>query len=120
MFSCCVEDKGGDTSLSCAHPMVHRTSCELAPSVYSIVGSPGYTTMAENLLAFDEIGGLPRSLQLSRLDEGQGIEGTFRLHGANGMTHAERSTTKPSLGGLKREKCLMTITMIQYHVSPLA
>ena len=42
----------------------------------------GYKTMAENLVAFDKISCLPRTLQLSRLDEGQGIEAAFQLHKA--------------------------------------
>jgi hypothetical protein len=42
----------------------------------------GYKTMAENLEAFDKIGCLPNRLQLTQLDEGQGIEMVFRLHEA--------------------------------------
>ena len=42
----------------------------------------GYKTMAENLVVFDRTGCLPSVLQLSRLDEGHGIEATFRLHQA--------------------------------------
>ena len=34
----------------------------------------GYHSLAENLAKFDELGKLPRNLQLSRIDEGQGIE----------------------------------------------
>ncbi len=32
----------------------------------------GYQSLAENLAKFDALGKLPRSLQLSRIDEGQG------------------------------------------------
>ncbi len=39
----------------------------------------GYKTIAEYLEAFDKIGCLPRTLNLSRLDEGEGIEAAFRL-----------------------------------------
>ena len=33
-----------------------------------------YKALAENLMKFDELGTLPRTLQLDRIDEGQGIE----------------------------------------------
>lgn len=42
----------------------------------------GYKTLAENLTAFDKIDCLPKTLNLSQLDEGEGIEETFRLHNA--------------------------------------
>ena len=38
----------------------------------------GFKTIAENLQAFHKISCLPRSLQLSRLDDGEGIEAAFR------------------------------------------
>lgn len=34
----------------------------------------GYQSLADNLAKFDELGKLPRTLQLDRIDEGQGIE----------------------------------------------
>ena len=34
----------------------------------------GYQSLAENLVTFDELGKLPRTLQLDRMDEGQGID----------------------------------------------
>ena len=34
----------------------------------------GYKSLAENLFKFNELGKLPKSLQLNRIDEGQGIE----------------------------------------------
>ena len=42
----------------------------------------GYTTMAANLVKFDELGKLPRTVQLKRLDEGQGVEATMVAHQA--------------------------------------
>ena len=42
----------------------------------------GYTTMAANLVKFDELGKLPRTVQLQRLDEGQGVEATMVAHQA--------------------------------------
>ena len=42
----------------------------------------GYTTMAANLVKFDELGELPRTVQLQRLDEGQGVEATMVAHQA--------------------------------------
>ena len=42
----------------------------------------GYTTMAANLVKFDELRKLPRTVQLQRLDEGQGVEATMVAHQA--------------------------------------
>ena len=42
----------------------------------------GYTTMAANFVKFDELGKLPRTVQLQRLDEGQGVEATIVTHQA--------------------------------------
>ena len=42
----------------------------------------GYTTMAANLVKFDELGKLPRTVQLQRLDEGQGVDATMVAHQA--------------------------------------
>lgn len=42
----------------------------------------GYKTTAENLLAFEKLGCLPRTITLSRLDEGEGIEASFQHHKA--------------------------------------
>ena len=38
--------------------------------------------MAANLVKFDELGKLPRTVQLHRLDEGQGVEATMVAHQA--------------------------------------
>jgi hypothetical protein len=45
-------------------------------------GGAGYKTIAETLIAFNKISCLPKTLKLSQLDEGQGIEAAFRLHKA--------------------------------------
>lgn len=42
----------------------------------------GYTTIADLLVSFNTIGCLPRSLNLSRLDDGEGIEATLKQHKA--------------------------------------
>ena len=41
--------------------------------------SRGHETLADNLGALDELGSLPHSIHISCLDNGIGIEGTFRL-----------------------------------------
>ena len=38
----------------------------------------GYKTTAENLLAFERLGCLPKTINLSQLDEGEGIEASFK------------------------------------------
>ena len=39
----------------------------------------GYKTLADSLLAFDRIDCLPKTINLSRLDEGEGIESLIPL-----------------------------------------
>jgi len=58
-----------------------ETTEKLVCPAYS-TGGAGYKTLTQNLIAFDKISCLPRTLQISQLDEGQGIETTFRLHQA--------------------------------------
>ena len=45
------------------------------------IGS-GYSSLAENLIKFSELGELPRSIHLERLDDGHGIEAAMVAHGA--------------------------------------
>jgi len=45
------------------------------------VGS-GYSSLAENLVKFSELGELPGSFHLERLDDGHGIEAAMVAHGA--------------------------------------
>ncbi len=42
----------------------------------------GYTTITDLLMGFNKINCLPRSLNLSRLDDGEGIEATLKHHKA--------------------------------------
>ncbi len=42
----------------------------------------GYKTTAANLIGSNQIGCLPATMKMSRLDEGKGIEATFRQHKA--------------------------------------
>ena len=61
-----------------------ETAESLVCPVLSKRRDPGseYTTMAANLVKFDELGKLPRTVQLQRLDEGQGVEATMVAHQA--------------------------------------
>ena len=61
-----------------------ETTASLVCPVLSKCRDPGsgYTTMAANLVKFDELGKLPRTVQLQRLDEGQGVEATMVAHQA--------------------------------------
>ena len=43
----------------------------------------GYVTMAENLRKFQELGHVPREIDLQRLDDEDGIETTLKAHSAN-------------------------------------
>ena len=42
----------------------------------------GYQSLADNLAKFDELEKLPRTLQLDRIDEGQGIEAAMVINEA--------------------------------------
>ena len=42
----------------------------------------GYSTLSANLIHFSELNQLPIPIDLSRLDEENGIEATFTEHGA--------------------------------------
>ena len=64
----------------CQKDTTESLSCP-ADSTRSTKGT-GYKTTAENLLAFDKLGCLPRSINLSRLDEGEGVEASFQHHKA--------------------------------------
>ena len=71
----------------------------------------GYQSLAENLVKFDELGKLARTLQLDRLNEGQGIEAamitnkvkwhnTFRLRYNNQILQraGKREHQSPEIG----------------------
>ena len=64
----------------------------------------GYKTLAENLEAFDRISCLPGTLKLSRLDEGQGIEATFRLHKAKWHDSCRLQFNKTKLHRAEKRK----------------
>ena len=77
----------------------------------------GYQSLAENLVKFDEVGKLPRTLHLDRLNEGQGIEAamitnkakwhkTCRLRYNNQMLHraGKREHQSPEIDDAPR-KC---------------
>ena len=42
----------------------------------------GYKSLAENIIRFHELGELPRTLQLARLDNGHGVEETLSANNA--------------------------------------
>ena len=66
----------------------------------------GYKNLAENLEAFEKIHCLPGTLQLSRLDEGQGIEATFRLKKAKWHDSCRLQFNKTKLQRAEKRKML--------------
>lgn len=66
----------------------------------------GYQTIAEHLKAFNKIGCLPRTLNLSRLDEGEGIEAAFRLHSAKWHDSCRLQYNKTKLQRAVKRKAL--------------
>ena len=55
--------------------------CSFDKTRHDTTEGAGYKALAENL-GFDKIGGLPATLKLSWIDEGQGIEAAFRVQRA--------------------------------------
>ena len=64
----------------------------------------GYRTIAEHLVAFDKISCLPRTLKLSQLDEGQGIEAAFRVHKAKWHDSCRLQYNKTKLQRAEKRK----------------
>ena len=64
----------------------------------------GYKTLAENLAAFDAINCLPGTIKMSRLDEGEDIEETFRLHKAKWHDSCRLQYNKTKLWRAEKRK----------------
>ena len=79
----------------------------------------GYKTLAENLEALDRICCLPGTLKLSRLDEGQGIEETFRLHKAKWNDSCSLQFNKTNLRRANKRKCLTNMFQNQKPTNSL-
>ena len=65
-------------------------------------GSTGYQTIAFNLTEFDKIDALPKSISLTRLDDGDGVEATLTHHNAKYHDSCRLSYNKTKL--LRAEK----------------
>ncbi|KAL5011366.1 hypothetical protein ScPMuIL_009917, partial [Solemya velum] len=76
----------------------------------------GYKTIVDNLAAFDKIGYLPRTLNLAQLDEGHGIEASFRLHNAKWHDSCRLQYNKTELKRAEKREKYSTKT-IQYPQS---
>ena len=53
----------------------------------------GYKSLAENLIRFHELGELPRTLQLARLDDGHGVKRLFQQTMLSGIKLANCNST---------------------------
>ncbi len=91
-----------DLCVLCQEETVEILKCP-AISARSTEGA-GYKTLAENLEAFDRISCLPGTLKLSRLDEGMGIEATFRLHKAKWHDSCRLQFNKTKLQRAEKRK----------------
>ena len=69
-----------DQCVLCQKDTYEKLCCP-AESQRSNVGS-GYHTLADNLLTFSKIGCLPKTIDLSKLDDGEGIQTTVEHHRA--------------------------------------
>ena len=64
----------------------------------------GCKTTAENLLAFEKLGCLLRTINLSRLNEGEGIEASFQHHKAKRHDTCRRKFNKTKLQRAEKRK----------------
>ena len=76
----------------------------------------GYTTIADLLLDFSKIGCLPRSLNLSRLDDGEGIEATLKQNKAKWHDSCRLRYNKTQLR--RAEKRKRPIEVLRCPVNP--
>ena len=67
-------------------------------------GGSGYQTLANNLLRFSEIDCLPKSLDISRLDDGEGIESTLQHHRAKWHDSCRLQYNKTQLTRAEKRK----------------
>ena len=63
----------------------------------------GYQSLADNLAKFDELGKLPRTLQLDRINEGQGIEAAMVTNEAKWQRPVDSVTTTKCYKGPRRK-----------------
>ncbi|XP_062605131.1 uncharacterized protein LOC134266937 [Saccostrea cucullata] len=68
----------------------------------------GYKTLADNLHSFSQIGCLPKSLDMSRLDEGDGIQSTFQNHKAKWHDSCRLKYNKTALQRAQKRKMSTT------------
>jgi hypothetical protein len=64
----------------------------------------GYKTITDLLMGFNSIGCLPRTLNLSRLDDGDGIEATLRQHKAKWHDSCRLEYNKTKLQRAEKRK----------------
>ena len=64
----------------------------------------GYQTLADYPLTFSQIGCLPKSLHLSRLDDGEGIPSTFQSHKAKWHDSCRLKYNKTALHRAQKRK----------------
>ena len=87
-------------------PMQEETAESLTSPLHSKrkdVGK-GYHSLAENLVKFNELGKLPRALQLDRIDEGQGIETAMVTHEVMYSPLQQQNATKGNKEGASKPR----------------
>ena len=89
-----------------SHKMASDTSEILSCPADSkrITKGAGYKTVAKNLQAFDKIGCLPKTINLSRLNGGEGIEASFQQHKAKWHDSCRLKFNKPKRQRAEKRK----------------
>ena len=67
-------------------------------------GGSGYKTLSHNLLAFSKIGCLPNTIDISQLDDGEGIQATFEQHRARWHDSCRLAYNKTELFRAEKRK----------------
>ena len=86
----------------CQGDKKEKLSCP-ADSKRSDVGA-GYITLSQDLVAFDTAGCLPKSLSISRINDGDGIETTLKRHRARFHKSCQLEYSKPRLKRATKRK----------------
>ena len=64
----------------------------------------GYVSLAKDVTAFDNAGCLPRTLRMSRIDDGSGVEATLEHHRAKFHKSCRLEYSKPRLERVQKRK----------------
>ena len=97
----------------CQEETPEALQCPANSKRHDVGVGAGYSTLSANLIRFSELNQLPIPIDLSRLDEGNGIEATFMENGAkwHKCCHTKFNVTKEQ----RRNKYPLKIVSLTVH-----